>query len=147
MANAFSSASPASGNWAIAQLPGLNAEDCDRLERSGIQTTAQLLQTAMRPEDGQQLAAQLQISWQQIRKWVALADLARVPGVGCDRCGILLHCGIASVAQLAQASIHRLYPQLTRLYVATTRRRDLCPPRGEVIRWIQSARQLSTRSR
>lgn len=135
--------SPTTGNWPVEKLPGIQNEDCQRLHQGGIQTTQQLLQHATRDMDD--LAAQVKIPVKKIRKWAALADLARIPGVGCDRCGLLLHCGIINAAQLGQTPIHKLYPQLQRLSVATTRRRDFCPPRGEVIRWIQSARQLASR--
>ncbi|MBO9999942.1 MAG: DUF4332 domain-containing protein [Cyanobacteria bacterium SID2] len=133
------------GNWSIDRLPGLNAEDCQKLKDRNIYTTYDLLDRAGRRDLAQSLAAEMQIAPHYVKKWVALADLARVPSVGCQYCGLLLHCGILSTAQLSQTPIHKLYPQLLRLHVSTLRRKDLCPPRGEVLEWIRSAQLVTKR--
>ena len=129
-------------NWSIEQLPGLSEDDQSKLRESGISTTRQLLKTASTPQLKQALADQLQINSQHIKKWVAMADLARIPSVGCEHCGLLLHAGIASITQLAQTPAHRLHQQILRLQVANLRRRDLCPPVAEVSRWVKQARDL-----
>lgn len=127
-------------NWRIEQLPGLSAENQAGLRDCGIKTTLQLLQQASSPVQRQALATQLQIHIQHINKWVALADLSRLPGVGCEYCGLLLHAGIASCAQLAQTPVERIHQQILRLQVATLQRRDLCPTRGAIAQWIDQAR-------
>ncbi|MDC0834796.1 hypothetical protein CKA32_001808 [Geitlerinema sp. FC II] len=132
-------------NWPLDRLPGLRREDCQALERLGVRTTLELLDRTGRGDRTQALATQLGISTHYVRKWIALSDLARVPGVGCQYCGLLLHCGIISAAQLSQTPIHKLYPQIQRLHVATMQRKDLCPPRGQVIEWIQAARPFALR--
>ena len=133
---------PQSCDWSIAQLPGLSESDCSMLQELGITTTGQLLKQASTPQSKQALANQLQIKFQYVNKWVALADLARIPGIGCQYCGLLLHAGIGSVLQLAQTPAHRLHQQILRLQVATMQRRDLCPHVEEVAAWIKQARAL-----
>jgi hypothetical protein len=132
-----------SANWPIARLPGLSDQDQSRLQDCGIQTTLHLLQRARTPVQKQALAAHLQIHIQHVNKWVALADLARIPAVGCQYCGLLLHIGIASPAQLAQTPLPRLHHQILKLQVAMMQRQDLCPGLDEVAGWINQARQLS----
>ncbi|MCA1994155.1 MAG: DUF4332 domain-containing protein [Coleofasciculus sp. S288] len=132
-----------SRDWSIEQLPGLSAQDQSKLRELGITTTGQLLKKANTPQSKQALANQLQIKSQYVNKWVALADLARLPGVSCQYCGLLLHAGISSVTQLAQTPAHRLHQQILRLQVATMQRRDLCPQIEEVTAWIQQAREIS----
>ena len=131
-----------SADWSIDQLPGLSTDDHNRLIASGIQTTLQLLQQGKTPEKRGILASQLQIPIRHINKWVALADLARIPGVGCQYCGLLLHAGVASPTQLAKTPLDRLHRQMLKLQVATLQRRDLCPAIGEVEQWSQQARVL-----
>ena len=130
-------------DWSIEQLPGLNVQDQSKLKDLGITTTKQLLQKANTPQSRQALASQLAIKFQYVNKWVALADLARIPGIGCQYCGLLLHAGICSVTQLAQTPVHRLHQQILRLQVATMQRRDLCPQVEEVTQWIKQARGLA----
>ena len=86
-----------------------------------------------------QLAINLNAKIQYVNKLVALADLSRLPGVGCKYNGLLLHTGIISVKQLAQIPAHKLHQQLLRLHVATIQRRDLCPNIAQVQSWIKQA--------
>lgn len=136
------SRSPLMSNWAIDQLPGLSAEDQAHLEQCGIQTTLQLVQRTRELNQRQVLASQLQLHIQHIHKWAALADLSRIPSVGCEYCGLLLHAGVASVMQLAQTPLPRLHRQILKLQVATLQRQDLCPSLDQVDRWIQQAQRL-----
>ena len=128
--------------WSIEQLPGLSKQQQAQLQECGITTTKQLLAKASTKGLKQALANQLQINIQYVNKWVALADLARIPSVGYQYCGLLLHSGIASVYQLTQTPVHRLHQQIMRLQVATMQRQDLCPAVEVVQKWVQQARSL-----
>jgi Domain of unknown function (DUF4332) len=131
-----------SQNWAIEQLPGLSLQHQTQLHHCGIQTTQQLLQRTQTPAQRQSLATQLQIHIQHLNKWVALSNLARIPAVGCQHCGLLLHAGVSSPAQLAQTAVPRLHQQILRLHLATMQRQDLCPSFAEVAVWIDQAKQV-----
>ncbi|CEJ48006.1 DUF4332 domain-containing protein [Umezakia ovalisporum] len=131
-------------NWPIEQLPGLNHEEQARLQNSGIATTKELIQQGKTPETRVNLANKLQVNLQYVNKWIALADLARIPAIGPEYCGLLLHSGIASVAQLAQTPTHRLHQQIMRLQVSTMQRRDLCPAMDVIQQWIQQATILQS---
>ncbi len=128
--------------WPIEQLPGLSLAEQRSLQSCDIQTTADLLNIARTTSQVEALARQLRCPPKFVRKWAALANLARVPEVGCTYCGLLLHAGISSPQQLAQASPHRLHPQILRLHVATLRRRDLTPTASQVSQWIHQAQRL-----
>ncbi|AFY49416.1 hypothetical protein Nos7524_3629 [Nostoc sp. PCC 7524] len=88
-------------DWPIEQLPGLSQEEQSQLQNYGIKTTGGLVKQGKTPQDRLILANKLQVHLQYVNKWIALADLARVPSVGTQYCGLLLHAGIGSVAQLA----------------------------------------------
>jgi len=132
-----------SQSWSIEKLPGLSQKDQILLRENGINTTRKLLEITQTSEEKLILASQLKINLQYVKKWVALADLARVPTVSCEYCGMLLHVGIASVSQLSQMSTHKLHQQILKLQVSTMRRRDLCPTVDLVNKWIQQAQFLS----
>lgn len=131
-----------SRDWDLDQLPGLSAADRARLNQCGIHTTQALLRQGRSLPQRQALATRLQLHIQHVNKWVALADLARIPAVGCQYCGLLLHAGIGSPEQLAQTPISRLHQQILKLQVANLQRRDQCPTLGEIDRWIEQAKQL-----
>lgn len=131
------------GNWRISQIPGLSPDDQAQLEECGIKTTLQLLKQCNSLSQRQALATRLRVHIHHVNKWVALADLARIPSVGCQYCGLLLHVGIVSSTQLAQTPLYKLHQQILRFQVATLQRRDLCPSKNEMQTWIQQARSLS----
>ena len=127
-------------DWPIAHLPGLSKENQSQLEECNITTTEQLIRMTKTPAAKVLLANQLQINIQYVNKWVAMANLARIPSVGCQYCGLLLHAGVASAAQLAQMPVERLHQQILKLHVATMQRNDLTPGVDRVQKWVQQAR-------
>jgi predicted flap endonuclease-1-like 5' DNA nuclease len=129
-------------DWSIGDLPGLNQPERLLLEALGITTTRQLLAVTPDAATKQQLATSLGTKIQYVNKLVALADLARLAGVGCQYNGLLLHTGIISVKQLAQMPAHKIHQQLLKLHVATLQRRDLCPDLTQVQGWIEQAMKL-----
>lgn len=131
-------------DWPIAHLPGLSKENQSQLEECSITTTGQLIRMTKTQAAKVLLANQLQINIQYVNKWVAMANLARIPSVGCQYCGLLLHAGVASPAQLAQMPVERLHQQILRLHVATMQRNDLTPSVDRVQKWVQQARLVSS---
>lgn len=129
-------------NWPIAQLPGLSDRHIAQLQQCGITTTGKLLKIARTPEAKLALANQLGLHIQYVNKWVALAELASIPTVGCQYCGLLLHAGIASVTLLAQMPVHKIHHQILRIQVAMMQRPDLCPTPDIVAQWVQQAKVL-----
>ncbi|MGB7416092.1 MAG: DUF4332 domain-containing protein [Thermosynechococcaceae cyanobacterium] len=133
---------PSRTSWPLKQLPGLDPQDSERLQHCGLTTTSQLLAATGTQAQKQQLLAQLQIHAKHLNKWVALAQLAQVPSVGVQHCGLLLHAGVSSCAQLAQMPAAQLHQNILRLHVALLRKRERCPSVAEVNQWVQQARQL-----
>ena len=131
-------------DWPIAHLPGLSKGNQSQLEECSITTTGQLIRMTKTQAAKALLAHQLQINIQYINKWAAMANLARIPSVGCQYCGLLLHAGVASPAQLAQMPVERLHQQILRLHVATMQRNDLTPSVDRVQKWVQQARLVSS---
>ncbi len=129
-------------SYPITRLPGLSEQNQAQLKACGITNTKQLLQKAGTLQQQNAIATQLEININHLKKWVALADLARLPNVGYKYCGVLLHSGIASVAQLAQTPPHRLHRQILKMQVATMQRRDLCPTVDEIQKWVKQANSI-----
>jgi len=129
-------------NWPIEQLPGLSEDQAKALADLGLRTTLHLLHNGRTPEQRQAIAAHFHLHVKHVNKWIALANLARIPSVGCYHCGIVLHAGIASPQQLAQTPASQLHQQILRLQVAEMRRRDLCPTVADVSTWVTEAKAL-----
>ncbi|MCM1983189.1 DUF4332 domain-containing protein [Lyngbya confervoides] len=131
-----------SQSYPLADLPGISADVLHLLCDRGLVTTLDLLHEASSRSAQQQLARSLQLRDQEIMKPVAMADLARVPAIGTRYCGLVLHCGVYSVQQLAQAHPGQLHRHVLRFQVALLQQKDHCPTLVHVMQWIQQAKQL-----
>ncbi len=131
-----------SANHPIASLPGLSSSQVEQLNACGIFTTFDLLRQSGSSSQRQQLSRQLNTNIKYINKWTALANLARIPGVGAQHCGLLLHAGVSTPQQLAGMTVQRLHPLLRRLQVQLIRRADLAPDTAQIAAWIQQARTI-----
>lgn len=128
--------------WSLDRLPGLTDGDREGLASLAITNSQQLLQRGATVEARRTIAQALHLHEHHVHKWVVLADLARVPSVGDRHCGLLLHAGVTSTVQLAQASVGPLHRDLVRLHVTLYRHRRWCPARTDTEQWIEDARQL-----
>ena len=124
----------------IQMLPGLSGEHATLLQQAGLVTTTDLLKVARSPKQLQAISAQLKLPLRNLQKWAALAELASLPSVGSEYCGLLLHSGVASVAQLAIQAPGRLHTQIRKLHTMTLRRSDLCPTPDQVVQWVREAK-------
>jgi len=131
----------------IEQLPGVTKAQGQQLNALGIFTTFDLLRQGNSVAQRQHLSAQLSTNIKHVNKWTALANLSRIPSVGCQYCGLLLHAGVSTPQQLATMTVQHLHPQMVRLQVQLFRRADLAPDTSMVASWIQQAQQIMFASR
>jgi Domain of unknown function (DUF4332) len=127
-------------NWLIMDLPGLDPNLGQDLDTVGLTETRQLV--GLSSDQQIALATSLGHHPRHIQKVVAMASLAQLSSVGCDYCGLLLHAGIASVAQLALTPVSQLHRSVLRLHVAVLQRNDLTPTVDRVQRWVTQAKRL-----
>jgi Domain of unknown function (DUF4332) len=131
--------------WPIIELPGVDTKMTAELTAVGIINTKQLLtintqSSATDNPHNSQLATI--VSTRPGRKLLALAQLAQIPSVGCQYCGLLLHAGVASIEQLSQTPPPQLHQLVLRLHVALLQRRDLTPRIDQVQNWVQQAKAI-----
>ena len=131
-----------SANHSIDDLPGLSKPQIQQLNAIGILTTFDLLRQGNSVGQRQQLSQKLSTNVKYINKWAALANLARIPGVGCQHCGLLLHAGVSTPQQLSTMSAQRLHPQLLRLQIQLLNRADRAPALAQVAAWIEQAQEM-----
>ncbi len=131
-------------NWLIEVLPGLNHEDCQKLKQCGIETTLELCKRTRKRSSRHDLATQMQISIRDITQWGVMADLSRVPSVGCQYCTLLLQVGTYSVRQLAQVSWHDLRKRVAQVQMRATQQPKLSLDPELMAQWIQEAQQLTS---
>lgn len=133
----------ASASQPIQDLPGLSPAHAEALTTLGLTTVNHLYRYGQSPSQRQRLAQTLAVPQRYVAKWMVLAELARIPSVGCSFNGLLLHAGVLSIRQLAESSPQVLHQRVRQLHVKTMQRSDLCPTPDQVNGWIHQARQLA----
>lgn len=84
-------------------------------ERANINSVQELLTAGATPGGRDQLQSQTKLSSKMILRWVQLADLMRIEGVGSDYSQLLWDAGITDVPQLAAQRPKPLLSKLTRV--------------------------------
>jgi predicted flap endonuclease-1-like 5' DNA nuclease len=88
-------------NYALEEIPqAIPAGDAAKLKAAGVGTTFALLEKGGEAPARKALAKQTRIHEKTLEKWVQMADLLRVKGIGPDVARLLAAAGVATVAQL-----------------------------------------------
>lgn len=125
----------------IEKIEGIGPAMAAKLKRAGVKTVAGLLKRGGNSKGRDQIAQASGISKEQILKWVNLADLFRVRGIGPQYSELLEAAGVDTVKELAQRNPQNLY----KMMVDTNKSRKLVrqtPGLGNVTNWVAQAKQL-----
>ncbi len=109
--------------------------------KANISSAQDLLSTGATPQGRQKLQSQTNLSPKLILRWVQLADLMRIEGVGSDASQLLWDAGVTSITHLAAQNPKTL---LKRLGQPTTDPGGLqhLPALVQVTDWVQQASKM-----
>jgi predicted flap endonuclease-1-like 5' DNA nuclease len=138
----FTSRPAHASNYALEEIPqAIPAAEAAKLKARGIGTTFQLLEKASEPKARKDLARLTKIAEKTLEKWVQMADVMRVKGVGPDVTKLLAACGVRTVAQLKSQDATRLSDEIMK--VNTAQKLSENPPSVEHLQaWIAQAQTL-----
>lgn len=125
----------------IAKIEGIGDVYGQKLQKAGIQTTADLLAAGASPQGRKELAEKTDISGKLILEWVNHADLFRIRGVGEEYSDLLEEAGVDTVPELAQRNAENLYAKI----VETNQEKKLVrrlPTQAQVGDWVAQAKEL-----
>ncbi len=132
------------GEYAVEEIQGIGRGYGRRLRELGITTTLDLLQAGGDERQVTAIAETLGVDPGLVHKWVRMADLLRVTGVGGQEAELLEAAGVDSVQALARQEAFALAHELE----ARNAREHRSPhtPGVEAVRvWIAAARELPAR--
>jgi predicted flap endonuclease-1-like 5' DNA nuclease len=112
-------------------------------DRGHIDSVQELLAEGATPQGRAELHSQTSLSPKLILRWVQLADLMRVEGVGSDDSQLLLDAGITSASELAIQDPKALLKELSRVKEEQGSVRGL-PRLEQLADWIRKASELET---
>jgi predicted RNase H-like HicB family nuclease len=113
------------------------------LERVGLSTTEDLLESAGSPSGRAGLARKTGLSEKLILEWVNRADLMRIKGIRTDFSDLLEAAGVDSVQELSTRSPASLHSSLETINTSEKLARRT-PSFAEVAKWIAEARTIKS---
>lgn len=127
--------------YRIHLIEGVEENEQRRLERIGIRNTDDLLRRCSSPVGRSLVSGETGLSEQLILRWVHLADLLRIGGVGVEYAGLLDAVGVATLVQLRRQNPVTLTDRLRTVNAARRIARAL-PTQRRVAGWIDQAKSL-----
>ena len=123
------------------EFEGIGETYKEKLKDAGFTTTDQLLEAGATPAGRKNIAESSGISEKLILRWVNMADLFRIKGVGEEYSDLLEAAGVDTVPELAQRNAENLHQKVEEVNVEKNLVRR-APSLNEVMDWINQAKDL-----
>ena len=122
-------------------MDGIGPAVALRFERAGISTTADLLERCRDLAGRREVAAETKLRQARLLKWVNMADLMRISGVGGEYAELLEAAGVNTVKDLRRRNAENL---TTKIRVTNERlKRIRVPPTEKMVaNWVEQAKTL-----
>ena len=125
----------------LTQLEGIGSKYQQKLVDAGISTTEHLLEQGAKPKGRKDLAARTGISDKLVLRWVNMADIFRIKGIGEEYSDLLEASGVDTVPELAQRKATSLQAKMVEVNVRKKLVRQI-PGELKVSAWISQAKKL-----
>ena len=125
----------------LVEIEGIGPAYAGKLTEAGLTTTEALLEAAATPKGRADLAAKTGLNEKSILRWVNMADLFRIKGVGEQYTDLLEAAGVDTVAELAQRKADNLQAKMAEVNAQKQLVRRV-PNLAEVTSWVDMAKTL-----
>lgn len=130
-------------NYKIADIEGVGDAMSQKLTKAGIKTVSGLLKKGATKKGRKELAEASGIDEAVILKWVNMADLYRISGIGKQYAELLEKAGVDTVKELRMRNAENLVAKLAEVNAAGKKRLvRLLPGLKRVEGWIEEAKKL-----
>ena len=125
----------------LVDIEGIGKTYARQLSGAGIKTTGALLKQGSTPKGRKDISAKTGISGKLVLRWVNMADLYRVKGIGEEYSDLLEACGVDTVPELAQRKPANLNQAMVKENAKKKLVRAL-PGEKRVASWVKQAGKL-----
>jgi predicted flap endonuclease-1-like 5' DNA nuclease len=125
----------------IEKIEGIGSVNAKKLAKAGVRGVGGLLTKGATPKGREEVAAASGLSTAVILKWVNMADLFRIKGIGTQYSELLEAAGVDTVKELAQRNADNLHTAM----IETNNRKKLVrqvPALENVRDWVAQAKKL-----
>ena len=128
-------------SYKISDVEGIGSVYGKKLQKAGIRSVASLLKNGATRQGRKELAKSTGLDESTILKWVNMADLYRVNGVGSEYSELLEKAGVDTVKELATRKPENLHSKMVEVNASSSLVRQL-PGLNKVKTWVTNAKKL-----
>ena len=128
----------------ISEIEGIGPAYTEKLAAQGIKNTDKLLELGATRKGRKALEESTGISGKLILRWVNMADLFRIKGVGEEYADLLEAAGVDTVPELAQRKPDNLHARMQEVNEQKKLVRAV-PSATQVAKWVEEAKGLERR--
>jgi predicted flap endonuclease-1-like 5' DNA nuclease len=125
----------------VSEIEGIGPAYAAKLEGNGIKTIAALLEAGASKKGRDSIAEATGIAYDKILKWVNMADLFRIKGVGEEYSELLEAAGVDTVKELRNRNAENLHAKMEEVNEAKKLVRAM-PSASQVASWVEHAKTL-----
>ncbi|MGI9538646.1 MAG: DUF4332 domain-containing protein [Miltoncostaeaceae bacterium] len=130
-------------NKKIDAIEGIGPVFAEKLKAAGIKDTDSLLELCCHAKGRKQAAEKSGVDAGRILKWVNMADLFRITGVGPEYAELLEAAGVDTVKELATRNAANLAAKMTEVNEEKKLTRRV-PDAAAIEQWVAEAKELPT---
>ena len=123
------------------EIEGIGGSYAAKLAEAGVKSVADLLDKGATAKGRKELAEATGISEKLVLRWVNMADLFRVKGVGEEYADLLEAAGVDTVKELATRKPENLHAKMVEVNEAKKLVRGV-PALSQVEKWVAQAKEL-----
>ena len=129
--------------YKVDEIEGIGPAMADRLRKAGVRTLNDLLESGCHRQGRAGLAAATGIAESTILKWVNMADLFRVRGVGSEYSELLERAGVDTVKELRTRNPENLHSKIAEVNATGRGLVRQLPGLKRVASWTKAAKRLA----
>jgi predicted flap endonuclease-1-like 5' DNA nuclease len=132
-------------NYKISDVEGIGPKFAQKLQKAGVRSVNALLASGASRKDRKALADKTGIDESMILKWVNMADLYRVKGIGSEYSELLEKAGVDTVKELATRRPDNLHAKMVEVNSSGRPLVRQLPGQKSVQNWVSSAKKLKAK--
>ena len=129
-------------NYKISDIEGIGPAFAEKLRLAGVRSVDALLKMAAAKQGRSNLASKTGIDESTILKWVNMADLYRVKGVGSEYSELLEKAGVDTVKELRNRNPENLLEKMNEINSSGRATVRQLPGIKSVKAWVNNAKKL-----
>ena len=129
-------------NYSVTEIEGIGEVYAAKLQQAGIKTVNTILEKGKTARGRKALTAETGIDAKLILKWVNMADLFRVKGIGKEYSELLEKAGVDTVKELRNRNPENLMAKMQEVNAAGRQLVKSLPAPKTVASWVEAAKTL-----